>query len=410
VIGLAPTTTPPPRRTDRWVAVFGVLALLCCGVFVLSLNRTRAAAARLHHAERAIRDTLDRQGAALLHGDEAAWLSDVDPALTGQLAWLYANLRGLQVSGWIPRARKVKGGPSWTAEVQIRICFAAPTCTRTAETFVPLGDVVSARTRWSVTGDRAVLTAFDQFAADGSVPWKQEPLDFAVGKRVVVAAPRGQPETRPAEWLPAAERAAAIADRYALSDPRPGRYFLFLAGEKEWNDAVGTDREAAAFVDRTSESTAFAIVDATDFGTDFTDERLLRHELGHIATLLGTLDNQDEWAIEGMAEYIAYAGTPVKAYDLVADARWHVNHTGWTGRLDLEWSTEPEERHGYYAMGFLAMRCLGETYGEPRLLTFFSEVVRRGEEPRVASVSTLGVPWTEVEATCKPKIQAWLRP
>ena len=396
------------------MAVFGVLALLCCGVFVLSLNRTRAAATRLHHAERTIRATLDRQGAALLHGDEAAWLSAVDPALTSQMTWLYANLRGLQVSGWIPRARKVtrkvKDGPAWTAEVQIRICFAAPTCTRTAETFVPLGDVISARTRWSVAGDRAVLMAFDQFSADGSVPWKQEPLDFAIGKRVVVAAPRGQPDTRPAEWLPAAERAAAVADRYALSDPRPGRYFLFLAGEKEWNDAVGTDREAAAFVDRTSESTAFAIVDATDFGTDFTDETLLRHELGHIATLLGTLDNQDEWAIEGMAEYIAYAGTPVKAYDLIGDARWQVSHTGWTGRLDLEWSTAPEERHGFYAMGFLAMRCLGETYGEPRLLAFFSEVVRKGEEPGTAAMSALGVPWEEAEATCEPKIQAWLRP
>nr|BFE76290.1 hypothetical protein GCM10020092_095910 [Actinoplanes digitatis] len=71
---------------------------------------------------------------------------------------------------------------------------------------------------------------------------------------------------------------------------------------------MGTDREAAAFVDRTSESTAFAVVDATGLGADFADEILLRHELGHIATLLGTLDNGDEWAVEGMAEYIAYAG------------------------------------------------------------------------------------------------------
>lgn len=392
------------------MAIFGVLALLCGGVFVVSLMRTRAAAARVQHAERTIRAALDRQGAALLRGDEQGWLSDVDPPLAGDLTRLYANLRGLQVSGWIPRARKVRGGPVWTAEVQIRICFATPSCTRTAQTFVPFGDVISARTRWSMHGDRAVLTEFEQFGADGSVPWKRETLNFAVGRRVVVAAPRGLAGTRPAQWLPAAERAAGVADRYALSDPKPGRYFLFLAGEKEWNDAVGADRDAAAFVDRTSEATAFAIVDATGFGADPGDERLLRHELGHIATLLGTLDNHNEWAIEGMAEYIAYAGTPVRSYDLVADARWHVNHTGWNGRLDLEWSTEPDERHGYYAMGFLAMRCLGETYGEPRLLSFFTAVVRRGEPPAEAAEPTLGTRWEQVESTCKPKIEAWLNP
>jgi hypothetical protein len=410
VIGPASTATPPPaRRADRWLAVLGVLTLLCAGVFVVSVTRTRAAVARVQHAERTIRATLDRQGAALLRGDRAGWLSDVDPALAGRLTWLYANLRGLQVSGWLPRARKVRSEQGWSADVQVRVCFATAACTRTAETFVPLGDVISARTRWHVSGDRAVLTSFEQLATEGSVPWKQEPLEFAVGERVVVAAARGQPEVRPAQWLPAAERAATVADRYVLSDPRPGRYFLFLAGEKQWNDVVRSDREAAAFVDRTSESTAFAIVDATDFGTDPTDERLLRHELGHIATLFGTLDNDAEWAIEGMAEYIAYAGTPVPAYDLVADARWHVEHTGWTGRLDLEWSGEPDERHGFYAMGFLAMRCLGETYGEPRLLAFFTAVVRRGEQPGAAAESSLGVPWEQAQAGCRPKIEAWLR-
>jgi hypothetical protein len=407
---MAPAEAPPRRRSDRWVAVFGVLALLCGGVFLVSLGRTRAAAARVHHAERTIRAALDRQGAALLRGDEEGWLSDVDPALADDLTRLYANLRGLEVSGWIPRARKVRDGPAWAAEIQVRICFAAAACTRTAQTFVPLGDVISARTRWSVHGDRAIMTAFDQFAAEGSVPWKRETLEFAAGRRVVVAAPRNLAGTRPAQWLPAAERAAAIADRYVLSEPRPGRYFLFLAGEKEWSNAVGADRDAAAFVDRTSESTAFAIVDATDIGADPADERLLRHELGHIATLLGTLDNHSEWAIEGMAEYIAYAGMPVRSYDLVADARWHVNRTGWKGRLDLEWSAEPSERHGYYAMGFLAMRCLGETYGEPKLMRFFTEVVRRGTPPAEAAEPTLGVPWERVQSACKPRILAWLKP
>jgi hypothetical protein len=407
VIDPAGNPAPPPRRADRWLALFGVLTLLCGGVFVLSVARNRATAGRIEQAARAIGAGLDRQGAALLRGDRRGWLSNVDPALSSQLLQLYANLRGLQVTGWLPRARKVETGPRWTAEVQIRVCFSTPACPRTPETYVPAGDVISARTEWIVTGDRAVLTAFDQTGPDGSVPWKRTPLTFATGNRVVVAAPRNAPA--PSAWLPAAERAARVADRYAQTTPGPGKYVVFLATEPQWRRALGEDREAAAFVDRTSETTAFAIIDATALNADPSDERLLRHEFGHIATLLGTLDNRNVWAVEGMAEHIAYAGTPVSSYALVEDARRHVTHQHWTGRLDLEWSTEPTERFGYYAMAFLAIRCLSETYGEPKLKDFFAAVARQGHPPAEAAQETLGVPWAEAQTTCRSTIMAWLK-
>jgi hypothetical protein len=410
VIDPARTAAPSPRRTDRWLALFGVLVVLCGAVFVLSMARSRAAAGQAQRVERTILAALDSQGAALLRGDLSGWLSNVDPALSGDLTRLYANLRGLQTSGWLPRTRRVRTGPKWTAEVQIRVCFSTPACPRTPETYVPRGDVIAARTQWRVTGDRAVLTAFDQVGTDGSVPWKQTALTFATGERVVVAAPKDLAGVRPEAWLPAAERAARVADRYALTEPGPGRYVLFLAGERHWRASVGEDREAAAFVDRTSESTAFAIVDATALDADPADERLLRHEFGHIATLLGTLDNRDEWAVEGIAEYIAHADVPVRSYALAEDARRHVEREGWTGRLDLEWSTEPTERFGYYAMAYLAMRCLSETYGEPKLLAFFTAVVRNGKPPAEAATGVLGTPWEQVQSACKPRILSWLKP
>jgi hypothetical protein len=410
VIGEATTAQPTTRRTDRWVVVFGVLTLLCGGLFAVSLTHTRAVSARARGAERAIRATLDGQGAALLRGDRTGWLSNVDPALSKDWDRLYANLRGLQVSGWLPRTHRVAQGARWNAEVQVRVCFAAPSCTRTPETYVPLDDVISARTSWTVNGDRAILTGFDQSAGDGPVPWKKGTLTFATGSRVVVAAPANLRGTTPATWLPAAERAALVADRYALTEPKPGRYLVFLAGRREWDTAVGTNHDAAALVDRTSESTAFAVVDATGIDADVADEGMLRHELGHIATLLGTLDSGDDWAVEGMAEYIAYAGQPVRSYELILDARRHVERTGWDGRLDLEWSSDPEERYGYYAMGFLAMRCIAKKYGEPRLLNFFAQVVRRGESPAEASLVALNTRWDAVENACRPTITTWLKP
>lgn len=87
-----------------------------------------------------------------------------------------------------------------------------------------------------------------------------------------------------------------------------------------------------------------------------------------------------------------------------------MERTGWTGKLDLKWSAEPTERFGYYAMGFLAMRCLAETYGEPSLLAFFTAVGRRGEPPAKAAPATLGPAWEQVQRVCAPKILSWLRP
>ena len=60
---------------------------------------------------------------------------------------------------------------------------------------------------------------------------------------------------------------------------RPGKYLVCLADPADWNGTIGEDCQAAAFVDRTSEQTAFAVLDAAAPP----DERLLarvRHHVG----------------------------------------------------------------------------------------------------------------------------------
>ncbi|WP_199515281.1 hypothetical protein [Nucisporomicrobium flavum] len=399
--GPAPVDAPPHRR-KRWLAAIAVLTVLVGGVSIVALSRTRAAAARAQAVQRTIRATLEEQGAALLRGDEAGWLRAADPSLVPQLRRLYANLHGFEVSAWLPRtAPPTGGGQSWSAEVQVRVCFARTACRRTADSYVPHDEVITARTRWRLAGGRAVLTGFDQVGPAGAVPWKQDALRFAGGTRTVVAAPHDG--TQPAAWLPAAENAARAADRFATAAHRPGRYLIYLADPDDWDAAIGGDHEAAGFVDRTSEQTAFAVMDASGAP----DERLLAHELGHIATLLGTLGGHDTWAIEGMAEYIAYGGIPVAAYPRLADARRHVARTAWTGRLDLPWSAEAADRSGLYAMAYLAVRCLGATYGDRKLAAFFTLLVHEGRTPDLAA-PVFGVPWDRVQDACEPKIRAWL--
>ncbi|MEV4706684.1 hypothetical protein [Actinoplanes sp. NPDC049316] len=392
----------PPRRRARWLAAIAILTVLVGGVSVVALSRARTAAARAQAVQRTIRGVLEEQGAALLRGDEAGWLRAADPSLTPQLRRLYANLRGFEISAWLPRAAApTGGGQSWSAQVQVRVCFAGAPCRRTPDSYVPHDEVITARTQWRLTGRRAVLTGFDQAGAAGVVPWKQAALTFARGSRTVVAASDG---TQPAAWLSAAENAARDADRFTAAGRRPGRYLIYLADRDDWNATIGEDREAAGFVDRTSAQTAFAVMD----GAGAPDERLLAHELGHIATLLGTLGAHDTWAIEGMAEYIAYGRTPVTAYPRLPDARRHAARTAWTGRLDLAWSPDRADRAGFYAMGYLAIRCLGATYGDDKLVAFFTRLVHEGRTVDHSATTVFGVPWPRVQTVCEPQIRAWL--
>ncbi|GAA2521972.1 hypothetical protein [Winogradskya humida] len=389
-------------RFRRLLPVALALAALVCGGVLI----VRASALRVRDAEQTIRTALDNQGSALLRGDRSGWLREVDASLWPEMIRLYANLRGFELSSWIPRTTSVSGtGSVWHASVQARVCFAGAHCRRDPDSYVPLGDVLTASTTWRITAGHATLTAFAQQstpAMPAAVPWKSAALTFATGARVIVAA--SDDSVRPSTWLAAADRAAQAADRYALSSPRPGKYLIYLAASGEWETAIGDDREAEAFVDRTSKETAFTVVDAAEPS----DERLLRHELGHVATLLGTLGGHADWAIEGMAEYIAWEQTPMTAYRLTSAARNHITRTGWKGRLDLDWSTDPTDRVGFYAMAYLAFRCLGATYGDRKLLSFFATVVREGRTPAEAAPPTLGAPWPEIQSTCAPKIRSWL--
>lgn len=364
-------------------------------------------------ADRAIRAALGRQSAALTGGDEQGWLRDVDPPLAGEMRRLYANLRGLQISGWVTDPVSVAGtgqtGPLWRTDTRIRVCFTGPTCTRT----VPSTDSLTAKTEWRITGDRAVLTRFSLDSGPSRpsrpTPWERDTLTFATGDRVIVAAPRGG--QRPARWLAPAQAAARVADRYTLAAPRVGKYLVFLAGEQEWRTWFSgcTDRDVLGYALRPSETSAFIVIDATRVKLDAHGENVLRHEMAHIATRYGPSTPVDKWATEGIAEYVAWAGQPISAYDRTDDARRLAATIGWTMTLDLRWSDATANRSGYYGMGFFAMRCLSETYGEPSMLAFFDQLAHGGRNPAQAAEQSLQTPWPAVQAGCAPKISTWLK-
>lgn len=398
----APASLLPGRTWMTWVCV----ALAVCALAVVGAGRLRTDPVRLRLAQRAITSALQDRGVALLRGDRPGWLASVDRALWPELELLYGNLRGFEVSAWLPSVTLTEEQtPFWYAEIRVRVCFAGAECPRDARTYAPAADVVTARTQWRVSGDSATLVSFRQSAPitpAAAVPWRTAALTFTTGSRVIIAARPGT--TPPLTWLSAADRAARTADRFCLSPSRPGKYLLFLAATADWTATIGAATEATAFVDRTSEQTAFVVLDAAEPP----DELLLRHELGHVATLLGTLGTRPEWAIEGLAEYVAYEQRPVTSYRLLGPARDLAARTHWAGRLDLDWSTDRTDRAGLYGMAYLSVRCLAETYGEPRTLAFFTAVARTRRRPEEASPATLAVPWPTAQSTCEPRIRTWL--
>ncbi|MET8148452.1 hypothetical protein ACIBSW_32225 [Actinoplanes sp. NPDC049668] len=362
------------------------------------------------HAEEIIRRTLAQQAAALIAGDERAWLRDVDPPLTAELHRLYRNLRGLRISGWVPDPADLRAGQDaqvWETDVGIRVCFTGPDCAPRRST-----DHLTASTTWRVAGNRAVLT---RFAFDGAAglpsrptPWERGTLTFAAGRRVVVAAPRAGP--RPEAWLAAAERAAVVADRFTLTEPRVGSYLVFLAGRSEWRTwfSAFTDRDVLGYALRPSDTSGFIVIDTTKVRPGAKGENVLRHEMAHLATRYGPSTRVGEWATEGIAEYVAWTGRPVSAYDRAVDARALAVKLRWTRQLDLEWSHSSALRSGYYGMGFFAMRCLSETFGEARMLDFFDRMAHGGRGPEQASGEAFGLSWAAAERACAPRINAWL--
>src|SRR4051812_47368089 len=136
---------------------------------------------------------------------------------------------------------------------------------------------------WEYTGGRA------------SPPWAMSLLQAKAGPRVIVAATKAN-AGRLGGVLATAEVAAEVADSYA-GGQKPGKYVIYLAGSKEWGkwpyDEEG--KWVAGYATAPTESVVInmASLRTTPLG------QLLRHELGHVATLgaasRGKISRADSW-------------------------------------------------------------------------------------------------------------------
>ncbi|HEU5107278.1 MAG TPA: hypothetical protein VFT95_01750 [Micromonosporaceae bacterium] len=428
---------PPPKRRRRWplwvaLGVIGAL-LLCVAPVVFVATRLPLLPADPAVASRPtagpapspgpdapakvrsawvtdqIRAALDAQAAALLSGDEKAFLRTIDPKASKVATTLkrrFASLRALKVSTFRQQIDSLpaEGGtalkPVWNVKIEIKYCLVVAKDCQT--------DRVTMETGWAETAAGLRLASIGESGDydNGPRPWEVSALRVAVGKRVIVAS-----TSRYASRLPAllrqAERAAAVADRFVIGGKRPDRYRVFVAGESDWKRWYGGDLPSwsVGFATGVSDNRMDVVLNLGEIQSSYVDE-VLRHELGHVATLSADdfADESDFWLVEGIAEYIQESGRSVRSYDGRPAVRRYLNSGKWNGAVNVPAPTAdtPDwQVAARYGMGYYAVRRMAEKYGEAKMIAFFTELaLKRGGTLDGASRKAFGAPWATVNADC----------
>jgi hypothetical protein len=355
-----------------------------------------------------IRTTLDRQSAALIKGDERAFLGTADPKAGKVLTALkrrFASLRALRVSSYqqliesMPSAGGTAQRPVWEVKVQIRYCLVVKDCQI---------DRVTTQTSWAETSAGLRMAALSESGDvdNGPRPWEVSALRAAVGKRVVVAT-----TSRYAGKLPSllrqAERAAAVADRFVIGEKRPDLYRIFVAGASDWKKWYGGDLPSwsVGFATGVSQGRMDVVLNLGEIQTNYLDE-VLRHELGHVATLSADAypNESDFWLVEGIAEYIQESGRSVSAYDGEPAVRRYLNSGKWDGDVNVpapSAETPDWQVAARYGIGYYAVRRMAERYGQAKMVTFFTELVLKGAGTLDSAARTaFGTSWANVNADC----------
>lgn len=423
---------PPPRRSrwGRWLAILaGSVALIClAGVAVaiqvtpwmLSHRPIQAGPAtpsvsakpsparspvegdplsvRSAWALEKVRETLGRQRDALVAGDESAYFGTADAAMSRTdrdgLLREFRSLRAMQVADMRDEvdAAFERGTDTWSVDLKTTACFVTRECAR--------GPAL-AKTIWRVRGGTATLVSW---TPDEEIqPWQASELVAGAGQRTVVATTRAYAAKIPL-LVQEAEKAAKVADRFARDGKPPARYVIYYAGKKEWQQWFGAsppDWSGGVAIDVGIDRYELMLNGDQLYRTELDD--LLRHEMTHASTLPGKyVGRANWWLVEGIAEYAAMDGLPASAHSGDASARALIEGGTITG-IEVtgpDHDSVDEEVHGRYAVAYLAMRCMGERFGEAKMVTFFHLVVHDFSSASQASSQVYGVEWASLRSEC----------
>jgi hypothetical protein len=268
--------------------------------------------------------------------------------------------------------------------------------------------------RWQITG---IVDADERWARSQPPPWLAQPLHIRGGTRVVVAAPAALAAA--ADTItPLAEQAAAAVERYTRPTARPDRYVIYLAGpgeEARWYGKLRPHPNVIGMAVPLSRR-QIDIVLPMDRLEPAHHALVLRHEMGHVLTLLGEPGDHDyrpripEWAAEGIAEYIGWTANPPGDYPRLPGIRRYLAAHRWNGTLPVPIDYADQlATSATYGLNYLLLRHLADRFGEPAMLRFIDLTLRRGDPPESAALAVYGQPWTRLTTQAATAIATTVR-
>jgi hypothetical protein len=339
----------------------------------------------------------------LLHGDEKGWLAPIDPRAKAAVAAykrIFHNMRAMHVAVW---AQDDSFGDASSARssfpIDVTYCLVVRTCTKTTAELD-----VTVELKHGVVQIESLAKPLKDRRTAQPPPWQVARLSAVVGPRVVVAA-SGAEAYRLRSVLPLAVAAAAADDRFALWG-KPAEYVVYLADSAEfgrWFDA-DVDREDLGFEINVSPSDLEAVIRLPAAGTENGAgglHEVVQHELCHVATLQGISDSGDDSLIEGLADYCAAIGHPSWETDELGAARTYIRRGDWSKKIYLTKQIDSRNLitvNAAYAIGYLALHYLADTYGQARMLTFWGDVEHDYDSLNSASEAVFHKSWTSVNA------------
>jgi len=365
---------------------------------------------------------LTAQAAALLRGDEKAWLAAVDPGqskLRTRYRSVFKSLRGLGVSHFVYRpAERAEGKKAGTIGITARVeyCFSTDSCPEEALRSEGPPTITQDLTFKQIKGQYLItaLASKSGRKEQQPTPWESGDLVFAPGKRVTVIGNRSERKYFK-QVLAVAEKAAAVNDRFAglVGNPQQ-RYRIYLAGPKQWKTWYGgiTDKWVIGYAMPLSDAGTDVVLNIREMAESRQVlASTIQHELGHVVTLGGayrTGGRGDMWLEEGIAEYIGW-------YPKSATASWRraAVHSVLEGSKRpksiaanaLAEAAGPEASDAFYGLGHFAADCLARKYGQGALFDFVRLYLRESRDLDPASKEAFGQPFATVDKVC----MAWIR-
>jgi hypothetical protein len=361
--------------------------------------------------EREVQAVLRSQVDALLSGDEKGWLAPVDPKAQSRYRAIYRNLRNLEVSraDYGVEILDPSTETAVSARVMIGYCLSNATCPAWENRI----DAGAPKLLYELTltpRDSGYVVTRIADVKNGNylqpTPWERSELRFARGRRVLVAGPPGQAKNLK-RVLAAAEKAAAITDRFTTDPPK--RYRIYLADDKTWKIWYGgkLSKWVVGYHIALNQTGSDIVLKAGELVDSSRQLALtIQHEMAHAVTMVPSSNrepDEDLWLIEGVAEYIGFLpGKPQNTESRFSLRAWFDKHGAIKSiaRPALTDKSDDLTVSTLYATGHYAVGCMIDRYGQPRLLDFVKRVLQDGEDLDPASRAAFGKPFRTVDREC----------